>query len=309
VRAQAGPGESAPSNTDRGWRSVAPPASVSATDGTEREFVRVTWTASSSPAVTGYRVLRQLPGGQLTQLDAVPAPASSLNDKTIAPGIVGRYVVRCITARGDSPAGTSDTGFRPADGGTSSDGADDSSGTGGGIGDSADHDRGGATTHRRPSGSGMTAAQDRSGSQSSTSEQIRDGHGQTPLGSPATPADGAGTRDAECDTPASELDCGEPAVGSQPVPPTCDEIVARVRGMAPDSHAQPTCDMLLSGDVPAACRMAAGDVNLDGRVDDRDMGTFLIAWADRDLLRGDLNRDGQVDVHDLALALRSVRKR
>ena len=155
----------------------------------------------------------------------------------------------------------------------------------------------------------MTAAQDRSGSQSSTSEQSRDGDGRTPLGSPATPADGTGTRDADCDTPASELDCGEPAVGLQPVPPTCDEIVARVRRIAPDLHAQPTCDMLLSGDVPAACRIAAGDVNLDGSVDDLDIGAFLIAWADRDLFRGDLNRDGQIDAHDLALALRSARTR
>jgi hypothetical protein len=44
-------------------------------------------------------------------------------------------------------------------------------------------------------------------------------------------------------------------------------------------------------------------VNLDGRIDDRDLADFLVAWADGDLFHGDLNRDGQVDRADLFVAL------
>ncbi len=288
VRAQAGPGVSAPSNADRGWRSVAAPAAVSATDGTEREFVRVTWTPSASPAVTGYRVLRQLPGGALTQLDSVPASAATINDKTIAPGVIGTYVVRCITARGDSPGGASDTGFRPTDAGTSGDDGGDGSGAGGGGGSGGDRDV------RNPDGGAS-----------------RDG---------ANPAGGASRdrgvkSDGTVPTSGNASDPSNPSIGGErspgdatTPPPTCDELVARLESTTPAGHPYPECDMLLSGDVPAACRMAAGDVNLDGRVDDRDIADYLVAWANRDLLRGDLNRDGRIDGADLSLALAGATK-
>ena len=273
VRAQAGPGESAPSNADRGWRSVAAPAAVSATDGTEREFVRVTWTPSASPAVTGYRVLRRLPGGELTQLDSVPASAATINDKTIAPGVIGTYVVRCITARGDSAEGTSDTGFRPTDGGTASDDA----------GSGADRDA------RNPDGGSARDTPAPNGGASRDGGVVADG------------AASASGHEREASTPSVEGD-HSPGEATTP-PPTCEEIVARLEIRTPTEPPYPDCDVLLSGDEPAACRMAAGDVNLDGRMDDRDIAAFLVAWADQDLVRGDLNRDGRIDGADLSLAL------
>jgi hypothetical protein len=54
--------------------------------------------------------------------------------------------------------------------------------------------------------------------------------------------------------------------------------------------------------------MAAGDVNLDDQVDDRDIAAFLVAWANSDLVRGDLNRDGRIDGADLSLVLAGATK-
>jgi hypothetical protein len=289
VRAQAGPGESAPSNTDRGWRSVAAPASVSATDGTEREFVRVTWTPSSSPAVTGYRVLRRLPGGQLTQLDAVPASAVTINDKTIAPGVVGTYVVRCITVRGDSAEGTSDTGFRPTGGSTGGDGG----GNGGGGDDGGAK---GVPTDATPMKGASGGTEDRAGREGDTSRD----HGTTGEGKGRPGDTPAGTDAADAAPEPGAPPCE--STGSAPrTAPDCEELIALIRILPADCLADLERAMLMSGDTPAACRIAEGDVNLDGCVDDRDLAAFLVAWADRDLVRGDLNRDGAIDAVDFGL--------
>jgi hypothetical protein len=288
VRAQAGPGESAPSNSDRGWRSAAAPATVIATDGTEREFVRVTWTPSTSPAVTGYRVLRRLPGGQLTQLDAVPASTVTINDKTIAPGVVGTYLVRCITARGDSAEGTSDTGFRPTSGGTSGD-------QGGGDGGGDDGAKHGATGDAQGDVNGNRSAGVKGDGKDHTDGAVR------VAGQPDSSVEASGT--PEHGTPGERM-----PLDALLVTPTCDELVTRVREMADAGRAALDCDMLLCGDDPAACRMAAGDVNLDDRVDDRDIAAFLVAWANSDLVRGDLNRDGRIDGADLSLVLAGATK-
>jgi hypothetical protein len=52
-----------------------------------------------------------------------------------------------------------------------------------------------------------------------------------------------------------------------------------------------------------ACRMATGDVNLDGRIDADDLASLLFAWTAGDLVTGDLDRDGLIDGEDLALVL------
>ena len=66
---------------------------------------------------------------------------------------------------------------------------------------------------------------------------------------------------------------------------------------APDGDSEPVC---------LACRMLAGDVNLDGTVDAEDVSVFLLAWADGNLLAADLNRDGWSDHEDLAIILSAV---
>ncbi len=292
VRAKAGPGESAPSNTDRGWRSIAGPAAVSATDGTEREFVRVTWTPSPSPAVTGYRVLRQLPGGQLVQLDAVPASAATLNDKTIEPGVMGTYVVRCITARGDSPDGASDTGFRPTDADTSGD--DGTGGDGSGGGGSGGDGSGGDGSGGDGSGGGRPT------------KVSRDGFVPAGGDSPSAGTDSRGMRSAsvaEGDPLRPDATREIQDIRVAIVAPTCEELESRLQAKLPDGGNYPDFGKLLAGEDAAACRMAAGDVNLDGRVDDRDLADFLVAWADGELFRADLNRDGRVDNADLWIAI------
>lgn len=77
--------------------------------------------------------------------------------------------------------------------------------------------------------------------------------------------------------------------------------------MARDHASELDHDMLIAGDDPTACRIARGDVNLDGHADDRDLAAFLEAWADSDPVHGDLNRDGKIDGLDLSLVLASPR--
>ena len=49
-----------------------------------------------------------------------------------------------------------------------------------------------------------------------------------------------------------------------------------------------------------ACAMLAGDIDLDGTVDDRDLEALLWAWSAADEVFADLDRDGKVTVEDLA---------
>jgi hypothetical protein len=56
-------------------------------------------------------------------------------------------------------------------------------------------------------------------------------------------------------------------------------------------------------DVPKACIMAAGDVNLDGTVDGRDMAAFMDAWAAGEEAVADINRDGRIDQRDLMVLI------
>lgn len=52
-----------------------------------------------------------------------------------------------------------------------------------------------------------------------------------------------------------------------------------------------------------SCERAAGDLDLDGRVDGRDLGRLLAAWGRAVNAYADLNTDGQVDGQDLAVIL------
>ena len=91
---------------DTGWRNIAAPLSVAATDGTLTTGVTVTWAASTG--ATGYKIYRDGSESALATVGAV----LTYSDTTAVPGISYAYTVRAIVAAGLSAASLSNTGYR-----------------------------------------------------------------------------------------------------------------------------------------------------------------------------------------------------
>ena len=85
------------------------PGNVAASDGTFGGKVRITWTAAAN--ATGYKVLRQAPGGSVEQIAQLASAALAYDDTTAAPLVEYTYFVRTINAQGDGFE-FSDTGWR-----------------------------------------------------------------------------------------------------------------------------------------------------------------------------------------------------
>lgn len=99
--------------TNAGWRNRAGPSTVTASDGTFANKVRIQW--SSVPGSQGYRVLRTLDplaGVETEVLATLPATASAFNDFTIPPGTSAQYTVISKHALGWTVPGALDDGFR-----------------------------------------------------------------------------------------------------------------------------------------------------------------------------------------------------
>jgi hypothetical protein len=276
VQAQTAAGVSAVSAANTGWRNVPAPAGLTASDGTSPDFVSLSWTASTSTAVTGYRVVRMLPGETAFATIATVTGRTNVTyfDGSIAPGVQGTYAVHALVAPGESARSATDVGFkastaamRPPTGGTGSeaDGGDDRAG-------------------RTPGGS-ETAVE--TGDGTDTGNDL----------SPALPGPAEG----------EDVTCADIA---RRIPVLADWL--RSRGHAGDAD---RLDALLAHDVaPAenaadapldcpACRALAGDVTLDGTVDARDLDAFVEAWRSGDAVTGDLDRDGACDGRDLVRLL------
>jgi hypothetical protein len=83
-----------PSGSNTGWRNRPGPATVTATDGTFENKVRVQWSAV--PGALGYRVLRAtspLLGASFEPIATLPATATAFNDFTIPAGTPALYTV------------------------------------------------------------------------------------------------------------------------------------------------------------------------------------------------------------------------
>ena len=100
-----GTGEGPLSAADDGWRKLAAPTDISATDGTRVDDVRLTWSIVSG--ATAYKVFRN---GAATPLATVSSPPYL--DTSASPGTKYTYVVRASAATGDSDAGTGNEGYR-----------------------------------------------------------------------------------------------------------------------------------------------------------------------------------------------------
>jgi hypothetical protein len=299
VTASTAAGNSATSATDTGWRNVAVPGNVAATDGTYSNKVRVTWSAVTG--ATGYGVYRQLPGGAVTLIaNVTPGTTVAYNDSTIPVSVVGTYSVRALTPSGNSAASATNTGFRASS--FIGDPPPSGSGSGGGS-------------------PGVVSEADSAAGEGSANAPGR------PSWIPNGPSGGTvGGTAQESGTPSDSV-AGQDDLGERI--PDCHGVIARIEARlyflerisarTPAARAEaealrqmiPTVDgdsSLDDGRAPAciACRMLAGDVNLDGTVDTEDIAVFLAAWAEGNILAADLNRDACIDHEDFAIILRAI---
>ena len=271
VCARTAPGNSRTSQPDFGFRNVAAPTGVAATDGTFPDKVVVSWTAVDSPAVNGYVVFRRLEG----QANAMPigavngASTATFNDTSIPVNAVGTYTVRGRTLAGLSAASESDTGFRAAAFFAGGETLGEGGLPQGGISTSAPIGGGQSSAHASSPKAGAPAA-------SAGGDPIAEGRGSDRV-TVVAPAD----------------DCGRLAI-------RLDGLVRELAASG-DATLVAISESLADLDADAPCRMARGDVNLDGTIDAIDLELFLAAFAAGDLVLGDLNRDGSVDELDLAL--------
>ena len=109
VKATGAVGVSAASLGNTGYRSLTPPLSVAATDGTLTTGVTVTWAASSG--ATGYQVWRAIGSGVSAKIATVGA-VLTYSDTTAVAGTLYTYSLKAVVAAGVTAASATDTGYR-----------------------------------------------------------------------------------------------------------------------------------------------------------------------------------------------------
>ena len=299
VRATTAAGDSAASAADTGWRNIAAPAGLAATDGTFTDKVRVTWTAHASTLVTGYRVLRRLPSETSFTVIATISGRTTVthNDTTIPVAITGTYVVQAVMAAGATASSSTDTGFRA--------GAPGGAPPAGGMPPPGGE---GGTAGNEPPSTGMNPPDGGAGGGSGAGGGAGQGDG-TSGGGGGGPGAGPGSSrgddaaSSECDDLAVRIAgliaaAGAPgASGEEDGLRNLLEPAPRVHGVEP---IQPT--------MSAACAILGGDANLDGRVDAADALLFAEAWCTGDRILADVDRDGVITERDLDATLRALRR-
>ncbi len=98
-------GTSGPSAPDSGWRNVAAPVGVSATDGSFEDKVIVTWTASVG--ASGYQIFR----GEGSKPIGTVGDSLTFADSTALPGTPYSYTVRGVIGAGLTLPSTADVGY------------------------------------------------------------------------------------------------------------------------------------------------------------------------------------------------------
>jgi fibronectin type 3 domain-containing protein len=316
IRARFGSQDSAPSMYDAGWRNVPAPTNVQASDGTFRDRIRITWTASPATQVTGYRVeffeseAWNPEGGTWYSMGGTDSRATTWFDYPPPwwyENPPSEIQVRVIAQMGgdnyyyDSAPSLPDHGYMAGSGGIASEG--EASGSPSGTGQKPTGGNAGVTNGK----TGDLRSADANGpADRGTSDTAPTQPGdESPEDAPTEPRVAAPScaqiEDRIVDI-LSRWDEGDDvqrkiaaALAELLVPPAENEGAAEDAKQVGDSK-----------DLSVACQMLAGDVNLDGTVDDRDIADLLAAWADADVIRGDINRDGSVDAHDLSIVLAAV---
>ena len=293
LKARTPAGSTASSASNTGWRNLAAPANVAATDGTSTVKVRVSWSAVTG--ANGYFVIRTLPGGAATTIATIASGATLFfDDTTIAPGVIGTYRLKTRSAAGASAYSASNTGFRATaftGGGEGSgskgngEGGEDGgstplAGAGDGAGDSV---RGGELP-----GAKVPAATD-------SLEEITLG------------ADG--DRAVDCGGVTDRLLARLAWLATRPRDDeaSCAEARALRALLDAPMRADDAHDDAIASAANHACAMLAGDVDRDGDADAEDLVALVAAIAGGDAVTGDINRDGFLDDSDLALVAARVR--
>jgi fibronectin type 3 domain-containing protein len=288
VRATTASGDSATSAPDTGWRGVAPPVGVVASDGEFTTHVRVTWSPSTNAAVTGYRILRKIGTAAETTVGSVAGrTTAAFNDTGIPVGSVGTYRVAALTAAGASTPSASNTGFKK-------------NSTSMPTGDQGAPPSDGGEQAQASSGSGLA----RRGTVAGLSPNPG---GPAQAAASSATAGGAGS-------PSTGWPGGLPLAAA-----SCELVTARIDLMRPlaEPAERPVLDALLAAPAPGAnsgepdqgcvaCRLLAGDVDLDGTSGAPDAIAWLDAWSRGDWATADIDRDGWMDDRDLGLVLRAL---
>jgi fibronectin type 3 domain-containing protein len=106
-------GNSGFSNSDTGWRAVAPPSkptNVSASDGTYTDKVQITWTASSG--ATSYKIYRNTTNSSSSSTQIGTISTSPYDDTAATAGTTYYYWVKASNSAGDSSFSSYNTGWR-----------------------------------------------------------------------------------------------------------------------------------------------------------------------------------------------------
>lgn len=285
VQAKTPSGTSLASAAATGWRNVPAPLGVSATQGTSTQFVKLTWTASPSTAVTDYRVVRRLPGETTFKTLGTVTGRTEVTyfDGSINPMVQGTYAVHALTPLGPSPVSALAVGFRasggsgamPTPGGSVAGGTSNAGDGATGIDAGAVP---GASAHEGTAGGGAGTGL------AGTATSAAGGVGATATPLVPGPADG---HDVSCADIRSRLT----VLAMHSLRLDRAEDADRLTALLSPAAADEPCP---------ACRMLAGDVTLDGTVDADDLAAFMDAWQAGDLVVGDLDRDGLCDGGDLA---------
>ncbi len=111
VRTVSATGTGVFSEPDDGFRAVAAPTNLKATDGSSYDYVRVTWGAAAG--AESYEILRS-PTNELYEATNVyfSVTGTSFDDTNAVPGVVYRYSVRTISPLSNSDYAGPDEGYR-----------------------------------------------------------------------------------------------------------------------------------------------------------------------------------------------------
>lgn len=284
VKSTCALGTSVSSAASVGWRNVAAPANVLASDGLFTNKVRITW--SSVAAATSYRITRQI--GELTPvvIATVASSVLSYNDTTIAVGTVGSYTVQALHALGATAQSTPDTGYRASAfaGAMPLPPADDPSEGAIGKPNDASHDDGSGA----PLDGDANETEDTSDVASNESNDI-DFDNDT----------------LSCDSIEARIEASIAAMLEEATDDSIEATYALAAQLAallvvPESGTESNSDAITQS---PACAMLGGDVDLDGAITPQDFTRFMEAWLANDVVHGDITRDGRIDAFDLALVL------
>lgn len=294
LKARTPAGASGYGVANTGWRNLAAPTNVAATDGTSTVKVRVSWTAVAG--ATGYYVIRTLPGGSATVIATIASGSTVFfDDTTIAPGVVGTYRLKTRSAAGASAYSASNTGFRA------------SAFTGGGEGAGSEDGGSGGAGGGKPLASATDAAGDSARTTAGSPESDVPPSAEA-LEDLTVGADG--DRAVDCEAVTSRILARLAWLAARPRDDEASRAEARALRALLEApmRADEAADDAIAAAANHACAMLAGDVDRDGDADAGDLAALVAAIAEGDTVHGDVNRDGFVDDSDLAIVAARVRR-